>query len=289
MNYTKQKNKITIKDAKNFNIKHILECGQVFRYKNEGDYYQVISGDEIARIYNKPDSAEIICSNENYFENYFDLKTNYTHIKEELSNFSILKNAIDYGYGIRILRQKKIEVIISFIISANNNIKRIQATIDKLCIKFGQKVYNKQFGEYYAFTTLTELNKLTEQDFIEINAGYRAKQLVKTVQLLNNINLESIDKLETNQAITELTKLYGVGPKVADCILLFGFYRMDVFPVDTWIQKIYNNYFNKKNNFTANAVLARKELTHIFTKLSGYAQQYLFYYERDTTILKNKK
>ncbi|MDD4211266.1 MAG: DNA glycosylase [Clostridia bacterium] len=285
MEYLKQKNKIIIKNLNNFNIKHILECGQVFRYENCGDYYLVISDSQIARIFSYANETVIECTDENYFENYFDLKTDYSHIKQQLSQFEVLKNAMEYGGGIRILRQDKLEMFISFIISANNNIKRIQNSIKKLSEKFGTKINSKQFGDYYAFPTLEQLNKITEQDFLDAGVGYRAVQLVKFIKQLNEIDLEVFSALPTEKAINELIKLSGIGPKVADCVLLFGYYKMDVFPVDTWIEKIYNNYFSQ-NAQISNRTIIRKNLTDIFTKLSGYAQQYLFYYERQN---KNSK
>ena len=288
MEYTKQKNKIIIKNASHFNIKHILECGQVFRYENCGDYYEVISGMEIARVFSYDNEVVIECSSEDYFEHYFDLKTDYASIKEELKQFEVLNKAIEYGYGIRILRQNELEMIISFIISANNNIKRIQGSIKKLSQKFGRKIESPKFGTYFAFPTLDELNKIEEVDFVEAGTGYRASQLVKAVKQLNNIDLNIYSNMDTNTAINELIKLSGIGPKVADCVLLFGYYKMDVFPVDTWIEKIYNNYFSQ-NACITNRLAIRKNLTNIFTKLSGYAQQYLFYYERENTNPKKNK
>jgi N-glycosylase/DNA lyase len=286
MEYLLQKNKIIINDLSNFNIKHILECGQVFRYSQVENYYEVISGSEFARVFSLDDKVVIECTNEQYFENYFDLKTDYSKIKQQLSKFEVLKEAIEYGSGIRILRQNKLEMIISFIISANNNIKRIQNSIKKLSEQFGKKM-DSQFGTYYAFPTLEELSKVTEEDFKNLGVGYRAPQLVKVIKQLSEVDLNSFDIMPTQTALNELIKLAGIGPKVADCVLLFGYYKMDVFPVDTWIEQIYNFYFNKGEVFK-NRILIRKNLTDIFTKLSGYAQQYLFYYERENKNSKQK-
>lgn len=285
MEYTLLKNKIIINNTSDFNIKHIVECGQVFRFKQCDNYYEVISGGEFARIFSYCQSIVIECTNEHYFEYYFDLKTDYSKIKKELSQFEVLKKAIEYGSGIRILRQNKLEMIISFIISANNNIKRIQGSIKKMAEQFGTKILSEQFGAYFAFPTLEQLTKITEGDFKNLGVGYRAPQLVKVIEQLKQVDINAFDNMPTQTAINELIKLSGIGPKVADCVLLFGYYKMEVFPVDTWIEKIYNFYFNKKESIT-NRILIRKNLTDIFTKLSGYAQQYLFYYEREN---KNSK
>ncbi len=198
-----------------------------------------------------------------------------------------MKNAVEYGYGIRILRQAKLEIIIGFIISANNNIKRIQGSLKKLCTSYGTLKKDDNLGEYYAFPTLAQLSKITESEFKELGVGYRAKSLVKAIHQLKSFDLQTIEKIKTEEAIKKLTELSGVGPKVADCILLFTYYNMEVFPVDTWIEKIYNNYFVEKERIT-NRVLIRKNLTDIFKELSGYAQQYLFYYERDSKVQKTQ-
>ncbi|MGD9901357.1 MAG: DNA-3-methyladenine glycosylase [Spirochaetales bacterium] len=281
MNYLKEKNKITIYDIDSFNVTHIFECGQVFRYTKTDEYYEAVSKDQIARVYSYENRVEILCSDEDYFENYFDLKTDYKQIKNSLKAFKIdaLNMAIDYGYGIRILRQDELETIISFIISANNNIKRIQGSLKKLSERFGTKLKSKIFGEYYAFPTLKQLSKINEAQFVELGTGYRAGQLVKAILQLQNMNLKNVYNLSTNTATNTFIEMSGIGPKVADCVLLFGYYKMDVFPVDTWIEKVFNHYFCNGNPLT-NRPLIRKELVKIFDGLSGYAQQYLFYYER---------
>ena len=280
-------NKITVYDLSQFNIEHILECGQTFLYEKHNEYYEVVSGSEMARIFSYTNKVEIFCTNENYFENYFDLKTNYNEIKKDLQFDDTMKKATIYGYGMRILRQHKLETLIGFIISANNNIKRIQKTMFSLCKKFGTKIEHN-IGTYYTFPTLKELSKITKEEFLELGAGYRADYLVKTIKYLNenSFNLEKLEQLNTEELNKFLVSLYGIGQKVADCILLFAYSRTDVVPVDTWVDKIYNKYYGEENN-KKNRSEIRKEFLNYFKKLSGYAQQYLFYYERDKS--KNQK
>lgn len=272
-NYYIENNKIVVTNLSEFNTIHILECGQVFRYKKFNNFIQVYSGNKTAKLIDYIDRTEIITDDVNYFVNYFDLDTNYASIKEKLNKFTILSKMINLAYGVRILRQNEFEMIISFIISANNNIKRIQMIIENICTKFG-----KNMGDYFAFPNREELLKASVQDFIDCGAGYRAEYLYKVVRELENFDYNFIKNNSSEDCLPKLLKLSGVGPKVADCILLFGFYKQDVFPVDTWIIKVYNDYFAKSP--TQDVKLIRKNLTNIFNNLSGYAQQYLFYYKR---------
>ena len=274
MHYKILEDKIIIKSKDDFNIAHILECGQIFNYEKIDNNYIVYAEDKMAKVIEKCDNYEIITPDTSYFENFFDLKTNYSIIKQQLKNkYSFLDKAIDFGYGIRILNQNPTEMVISFIISANNNIPRIKKSIKGICEKFGENN-----GEYYSFPTLEQLSVATEEDFKNLGLGYRSGQMVKAIKQLNKINLENIKNFSTNNAIEELLKISGVGPKVADCIMLFGLHDMNVFPVDTWIEKVYNTYFTKIRQ--ENRKIIRENLTKEFGALSGYAQQYLFYFQR---------
>ena len=288
--YSIQKDKIVIHDLSCFCIKHILECGQVFRFEritkmeiNGVKYaYKIISLNKIAVILEFETYAEILTTDVNYFVNYFDLDTNYNNIKEKLSKDEILCEAINYGYGIRILKQHPLETIVSFIISANNNIKRIQNSLNKISCLFGSKCKSSVNGEsfeFYAFPNLEQLSKIKEEEFRNCGTGFRDKYLVDTIKKLQEGYLNNFEKLLASEALSKLIKLKGIGPKVADCIMLFGYYNMCVFPVDTWIKKVYNSYYSK--NIEEDVSVIRKNLTNKFGVLSGYAQQYLFYYKRE--------
>ena len=186
----------------------------------------------------------------------------------------ILKEPIEFGKGIRILKQNLFETLISFIVSANNNIKRIQLILNRL-----RKSLGRDMGEYYAFPTRDSMLKKDETFFKEIGAGYRANYLYKVVRQVDENKLEEYRELPTLQLRNKLIELSGIGPKVADCILLFGYGRKDVFPVDTWIAKMYNKYYEPLEN----REVIRKNLTTQVGDLSGYAQQYLFYFMRSWT------
>lgn len=276
MNYTFQKDKIIIKSIEEFKPKHIIECGQIFCYKKEDDItYIVYSADKMAKVKEYETYVEIETDNPDYFVNYFDLNTNYTDLKNKfIKDYPYLTKAINYGTGIRILKQDPFETIIGFIISANNNIKRIQKIMFAIRQNFG-----KNMGEYYTFPTAQELSKATEQDFKNMGAGYRAKYLVEATKQLANADYESLRKMPTDELNKYLLTIIGVGQKVADCIMLFAFSKGNVFPVDTWIEKVYCSYFKEEHN----RVIIRKNLLNTFGENSGYIQQYLFYSQRENS------
>ncbi len=279
MNYVIGKDYIEIFGKEDFDIKEILECGQVFSYKFMGDCYLAYSADKKAKVTETSLGYIIKTNHPNYFENYFDLKTDYGKIKETLSKFPILKKPIDFGKGIRILKQNLFETLISFIVSANNNIKRIQMILERLREKLGSKV-----GDFYAFPTREQLKSASVEFFKEIGAGYRADYLYKVVRQIEDNTLNDWQKLDTKDLRNKLISLSGVGPKVADCVLLFGYGRQDVFPVDTWIEQMYVKFYCSNSQIVPNREKIRENLVKEFGNLSGYAQQYLFYSMRSREV-----
>lgn len=270
MNYEIFDDHILIKDSKNFNAKHVLECGQVFRYKVRDFGYTIYSLSHKADIYCQKGTTKIFTKNKKYFIKYFDLDTDYAIIKSMLKEQ--LSDKIDFGYGIHILNQDPLETLISFIISANNNIPRIRKTIEAICEGFGENM-----GDYFAFPSISQLSKITTQDFEKFGCGYRAKYLVETISKLQNYDLNKLYDLSTSDARKELMSFKGIGRKVADCILLFGFHKMDVFPADVWIVKAYEEEFGQNN-------LSPIKISDFYAKrfgnLSGIAQQYMYYAKR---------
>ena len=266
---------IILTNFDNFDAKSILECGQVFRYNFDGEFYHVYSLDKHAKILQKANYIEIFTDEVDYFYNYFDLDTDYSVICQTVSGYNtIMSQAVDYGRGTRILNQDLTEMIFSFIISANNNIKRIQQIIERICINLGQKT---NYG--YAFPTVTALADCSEEQFKLLGCGYRANYLCATAKRLKDgFNLEKLRQTPTEDARKSLLSLKGIGNKVADCILLFGLKRCDVFPVDTWIEKVYHAYFEQGHK--------KAQMSNFFVdtfgEYSGYAQQYLFYFQRES-------
>lgn len=271
MKYKLSSNTIEIEDKEDFDAEHILECGQVFSFQKTDKGYVVWSKDKMCQIEETVKGWTIRTDDVEYFENYFDLKTDYSKIKKHLQQYPILQKPIEYGHGIRILKQDLFETVISFIVSANNNIKRIKMILQRIRERFGTKK-----DGFFAFPTRKQLLQATEQDFAELGAGYRAKYLFEVVRQLDDQTLQCWASLPTVQLRKQLMSLMGVGPKVADCILLFGYGKGDVFPVDTWIAQMYNRFYEKEENRER----IRNLLTNQFERLSGYAQQYLFFYMR---------
>ncbi len=276
MNYIKNKNEITILNPKDFNSKQILECGQIFRFTIDGNVAIVHSIDKQAIILTEQDKVTITSNDVDYFEHFFDLKTDYSKIKNKLKKDKFLSSAVDYGYGIRILNNDAFEMIVSFIISANNNISRIKKSIEWLCEKFGE---NK--GDYFAFPMLESLKTATVEDFRLAGLGYRAEQMFETIKVLTMQDIEDLKIKSQEEQFKYLVSLKGIGEKVANCIMLFGLGVKNVFPVDTWINKVYNNL---TNTIETDRKKITKELTSRYGCLSGYAQQYFFYYFRDNNI-----
>ena len=290
MKHTKLNNKIIVNDLSQFEIKQIFDCGQIFRYNIYNDNVaEVVSKDNYARIFTYKDKVEIETDNVDYFVNFFDLDRDYNAIKDSLKDDKFLSPAIKFGYGIRILNQDVFEMIVSFIISANNNIKRIKNSLNALSKKFGTKIgLHSCFNEienspltsgkvYYAFPTLKQLKKASVKDFVEAGLGYRAEYMHHTIQRLKQTDINNFVNLSDNEQLEFLLSLKGVGEKVAHCILLFSVHQTHVFPVDTWINKVYNDL---TSTTTTNRKVISKELTSRYKNLSGYAQQYFFYYYR---------
>lgn len=269
MRIEKTNDKIIIENADYFCPSSTLECGQVFRFKKVAEEsYTVFSLDKHCKLYKTGDSVIIESDSLEYFYNYFDLGTNYETIVKSLSKFPELAASLQLGKGIRILKQDLFETIISFIISANNNIPRIKGIIERACAKFGGKVSD----DFYAFPTLEQLYRATSEDFRNLGAGFRSEYLVETVdKLVKSDILDRLKTLTSSEAIKLLCTLKGVGPKVADCVLLFGMARTDSYPVDTWIFKA------NKSDILDTKDKVRDFYINKYGNLAGYAQQYIFY------------
>lgn len=274
-----------------FELADVFECGQCFRWnKEENGSYTGVFHKNVINVEKNGDVITFkgVCEGniEKICTQYFDLERDYSKIRNELSKIDDnLKNSIEYGKGIRILNQDLWETIISFIISANNNIPRIKLIIDRLSKSYGQKI--KWDGkEYYTFPTAEELKNVKVEDFRKLGLGFRDIRLYETTKMVLNkeVDLDNLKNMPTEKAREELLKLSGVGPKVADCILLFSdLKRFDVFPIDVWVRRVMNELYIKKEDETK---VTKKEIQDIadskFGNLQGLAQQYLFYWKRET-------
>ena len=287
-----QEQKYILENVKSFEPKHIFECGQCFRWDEEPDgSYTGIVKDNVINV-KKVDNTVYFTSLgadnlKNLVDDYFDLGRDYEKIKETLSEIDeYLENSIRYGNGIRILNQDLWETIISFIISANNNIPRIKGIINRISQKYGNKIeWNGK--EYYTFPTVENLAKATVEDLRNLGLGFRDVRVYETTHKILNkeVDLEKLHQEPDTQKVRDtLLTLSGVGPKVADCILLFStLKRFDVFPIDVWVRRGMNELYIKNEDETkVNKREIEKLAKEKYGDIEGLAQQYLFYWKRDT-------
>ena len=277
--------------ANSFELADIFDCGQCFRWniEDDGSYTGVFK--KIVLNVKKIDD-EVFFNGVNYgntnsieeINHYFDLNRNYDELKSKLEKIDdYMKNSIEFGKGIRILNQDLWETIISFIISANNNIPRIKGIIDRLSEKYGEKLeYDGR--EYYSFPEPIALKAVSVAEYRSLGLGFRDIRLYETTQkvLNNEFDLNGQWNLDTGTVYKNLLELSGVGPKVADCILLFSdLKRFDVFPIDVWIRRVMNDlYIHNDDETKVSKVQIQKLADEKFGSLKGLAQQYLFYWRR---------
>lgn len=264
---------------KDFDILQIAESGQCFRWNKVNDmHYRGIIGNKICEVKQVGEEVEFSGVDISEFNYYFDMELDYSVIKEFYKEDKLLTEAIKCGEGIRILNQDKFETLISFIISANNNIPRIKKSIELISKRFGKNIT----GDFYAFPTPFELSFATEADLRECGVGFRASYICKTCkEVLNGFDLDEIAKLPTMECKKELMKLAGVGPKVADCVMLFSMHKLDAFPVDVWIKRVIENLYLGEEASIKEIERFSKEK---FSDYAGVAQQYLFFYARKEKI-----
>lgn len=279
-----------LENCKSFEPEHIFECGQCFRWnKQEDGSYTGIFKQNVINVKKKDDKIVFkgICKDNIKEEcmQYFDLNTNYDQIKSRLSSIDdYLKTSIEYGEGIRILNQDLWETLISFIISANNNIPRIKGIIERISKNYGKKI-NWGNKEYYTFPTPQELSKASVEDLRKLGLGFRDVRVYETTKIINE-NSNKLKELEQEKDINKLREnllqFPGVGPKVADCIMLFStLKKLEVFPIDVWVRRVMNELYIKNDDETK---INKKEIEALakskYGNLAGIAQQYLFYWRR---------
>ncbi len=281
-----------LKNPETFNLKDIFECGQCFRWnKQEDGSYTGIWKENVVNVKKKGQDYIFlgICETgnlEDEIHTYFDLDRNYETIKAELAKKdNYLKTSIQYGKGIRILNQDLWETIISFIISANNNIPRIKGIIERLSRTYGKEITWKG-KNYYTFPTPEELKDVTVEAYRNLGVGFRDIRLYETTKMIleGKINLGKLHKNPNTIEVRDtLLTLSGVGPKVADCILLFSdLKRLEVFPIDVWVRRVMNDLYIQNKDETKVSKRQIEELAkEKFGDLAGLAQQYLFYWRRE--------
>lgn len=263
-------NDIVLEGVQCLNLDLTLDCGQAFRWQKQNDasWSGVVNG---VFLNISSDGDNIILKNttiddyENIWKGYFDFDKDYVKICDTLKQDSLIAPTVDEYYGIRILNQDSWEALCSFVISQQNNIKRIKGIIDRLCKEYGDKVCDG----FYSFPSAERLSKLSVEDFEALGTGYRAKYLERLSKDVEQgkIDLKKIKSLSLDEARKEMLNIYGVGVKVADCALLFGFGFYDAFPVDVWMKRVMEYYPDG--------------LPECFSGIGGIAQQYLFHWARN--------
>lgn len=288
MNIYEKDNSVIIENMPDFLPSHTFLCGQCFRWEEtEKESFTGVANGKVVEVLSYENNIIIknatLSDYENIWKNYLDFNNDYSVIKSNLSGGVTLKKAIEYGWGIRILNQDVFECLISFIISTQNAIPRIKKIVAKLSEMYGEKItYNGK--DYYAFPTPEALASLDLKDLEPLKAGYRAQYILDAAKKVasGEVDIYSLHKMSTSLARSELLKIKGVGPKVADCVLLFSLKKYDAFPVDVWIGRVMKKFY--LDDSATMKQIANYSLEN-FGNLGGFAQQYLFYYARENKLI----
>lgn len=261
-----------------FSPMHTFDCGQCFRWERQSDEsYIGVAGGKVVKISAKENVVTIDGADENDFTSfwgkYLDTERDYGNIKKKLRAHPLLDKAIDFGSGIRLLRQEFHETLISFIISQRSSIPKIKSCVARLCELYGEKL-EFEGKYYYSFPSVETLSTVSEADYRALGVGYRAPYIVDAVKKLysGELSEEFLLKCDTATARKELLKVHGVGDKVCDCVLLFSLGKYDLFPSDVWIKRVMEESFD--------SLSAKETGESLFKEYSGFAQQYLFYWRK---------
>ena len=282
-----EKDRVIVENVQDFDPVHIFECGQCFRWIRQPDNsFTGVARGKVANISYQDGTLVIKNSSLKDFQDiwfeYLDLGRDYGEIKALLDKDEHMKKAMEYGYGIRILKQDLWEVLISFIISANNRIPMIMKTVAAMSKLYGDEIQYDGMA-YYSFPSADKLFEAGIEELEACRGGFRCKYILNTARMVKNgeVRLEELEGMDTGKAREELMKFPGVGPKVADCVLLYSGTKQDVFPTDVWVKRVMEElYFKREASFKEIQDFA----SSYFGDLAGFAQQYLFYYARENRI-----
>ncbi|MBR5485867.1 MAG: DNA-3-methyladenine glycosylase 2 family protein [Oscillospiraceae bacterium] len=270
MEYRQENGNITVTGLSCLDLKDTLDCGQAFRWREvDENTFEGMAGNRYLKIKQSENGYCFFDTTEEDFLGfwceYFDMQTDYKEICRRLIKDPVMEKAACYAPGIRVLRQDGWEALISFIISQNNNVSRIKGIIQRLCETFGEKMPSG----WYSFPTAQRLAQCSVEDLAPLRAGFRAKYIIDAAQKVasGEVDLEKIAAMTSDDAQAYLMKIKGVGVKVADCTLLYGFAKMDRFPQDVWIKR-------------ATAYLYPDGVPDFVMEHAGIAQQYIFHYAR---------
>lgn len=264
------------KQIDNFSLEQICLSGQCFRMKQEDgeeNRYSLIAGDKYLEIEQQGNVCRFYCDEEtfeHFWKDYFDLERDYADCIGRINpRDTYLADAASFGAGIRILRQDLWEMIVTFLISQQNNIVRIRRCIQNICEAYGEERTDGRGRLYYGFPKPEALARLDEDALKACNLGYRSKYVVRAARSVvsGEIDLEAVRRMSYKRAREELLKLFGVGEKVADCICLFALHHLQAFPMDTHMIQALNAHY--KRGFP----------NRRYKDIKGIMQQYIFYFE----------
>ena len=271
-----QDNNIILTGIKNFIPEQVLDCGQCFRWRKNpdliGGFTGVAHGHQL-EVYIEDDGLVLKNTSKDDFDkiwrDYFDLSRNYSELHLLYSEDVTLRKAIAHSPGLRLMRQDPWETLVTFILSQNSNIPRIKGMVELLCENFGDFELN-----HYNFPEPEKLAKLSDDDLAPVRSGYRAEYILDAAKKvaegsldLKKLNQDMSCGMPTEEARQALMRVRGVGPKVADCVLLYGFGRVECYPLDVWMKRVMAKYYPKG-------------FPESVADTAGIAQQFLFHYER---------
>jgi N-glycosylase/DNA lyase len=281
-------------DAFPFNLDVTLCCGQVFRWDKKGDWWYGVAGTSVFKIRQANAELEFANADEKFIKHYFGLGDDLGKISAKIGKDEYILNALREFWGLRIIRQDIWECLVSYICATYKSIAAIKQMLFKLSRKFGERI-TLDGCDFYSFPTPEKLAKATESALMECGLGYRAKYVLETSRRIfgNNFSLESLKKMPYHQAKKELVNFPGVGLKVADCVLLFSLGKSEAFPVDVWMKRVILNHYAANfpkafiQKISSHDSLSNGEYEKLnefgrkyFGKYAGYAQEYLYHYER---------
>jgi len=264
------------------NLDDTINSGQVFLWKKFDSKWYGVNGKKVLILEEKLDK------NNKYIHNFFRFDDNFQKIKNQLSKDNVVKDAIKKFPGMRILRQDPFQCYISFIVSSNSNIPNIQTRLEKLCHAFGEKKMI-QDKEFFLFPEPKILADVSIENIAKCGLGYRSKYVKEAAIAVDKgiIDFPSIKKLDYQNARDTLCQVFGIGKKVADCILLFSLDKLEAVPLDRWVLRILQKYYSKEFQITTKTITDKTydnlhdKIVEHFGKYAGYGQQFLFKNERD--------
>ena len=267
------------------NIDYSINSGQVFLWEKNGDTWYGINGNDVLAINENPMQIN------SYSQNSIDFLREKDDLREiilSITKDKVVRRAVKQFPGLRLLRQHPFQCYISFIVSSNSNIQRIKQILYRLCKKFGKKIIFQE-KEFYLFPEPENLANASKNDLLNCGLGYRVRAVKEAALNVNNrqIDFDFLKRTNYQNAKDILLQVYGIGNKVADCVLLFSLEKLEAFPLDRWVLRILEKYYTKKFQLEGKSLTEKKyeqihmQIVNYFGPYAGYSQQFLFKMERE--------